>query len=111
MKFYNNMTDETEKEKLHKIEDDIIEKGEEEFYKHVDKSKLNTDYWSYIIGRRIHSFRYGMFPTTKKIILSKISDNWLEFLTTANKTTDDWKVMMKKYKDNKMRLYILTRHI
>lgn len=101
MKFYNNMTDENKREELYKIEEDILEKGEEEYYKHVDKLKLKTDYWSYIIGKRIHSFRYGMFPTTKKIILSKISDNWLEFLMTANKTTDDWKVIMEKYKDNK----------
>lgn len=100
MKFFNDMIYENKREELYKIEEDILEKGEEEYYKHVDKLKLKTDYWSYIIGKRIHSFRYGIFPTTKKIILSKISDNWLEFLTTANKTTDDWKVIMEKYKDN-----------
>ena len=101
MKFYNNMTDETEREKLYKIEDDIIEKGEEEYFKYVDKNKLKTDYISYVIGRRIHKFRYGLFPIATKITSTKISDNWLEFLTTANKTTDDWKVIMEKYKDNK----------
>ena len=101
MKFYNDMTDENEREKIYKIEDDIIEKGEEEYFKYVDKNKLKTDYFSYVIGRRISAFRYGLFPTTRKITSTKISDNWLEFLTIAKKTTDDWKVIMEKYKDNK----------
>ena len=95
------MTDENEREKLYKIEDDIIEKGEEEYFKYVDKNKLKTDYISYVIGRRISAFRYCLFPTTRKITSTKISDNWLEFLTIANKTTDDWEVIMEKYKDNK----------
>ena len=44
-------------------------------------------------------FRFGLFPG--KISSTKISDNWMEFLTIANKTNDDWKVIMEKYKDNK----------
>ena len=68
MKFYNDMIDENKREELYKKEEDILEKGEEEYYKHVDKNKLKTDYWSYIIGKRINCFRYGLFLTNRKII-------------------------------------------
>ena len=101
MKFYNDMTDENEREKLYKIEDDIIEKGEEEYFKYVDIKEIKTDYNSYVIGRRIYNYRYGLFPKRDKITSTKISDNWLVFLTLANKTIDDWKAIMEKYKDNK----------
>lgn len=101
IKFYNDMIDEEKREELYKKEEDILKKGAEEYYKYVDKKQLKSDYWSYIISHRIHCFRYGMFPTNRKITISKISGNWLEFLTISKKTTDDWKVIMEKYKDNK----------
>jgi hypothetical protein len=42
---------------LYKIENDILEKGSDEYYKHVNKNKIKTDYWSYVLGQRIHGFR------------------------------------------------------
>ena len=56
-------------------------KGREEYYKHVDRAKIKTDYWSYIIGNRIYAFQHGLFPTTNKINLKPISDKWM----TGNK--------------------------
>ena len=64
-----------------------------------DKTKLKSEYISYLFNYRIGTFRFGSFPG--KISSTKISDNWMEFLTIANKTNDDWKVIMEKYKDNK----------
>jgi hypothetical protein len=42
-----------------------------------------------IIARRIHSFRKGLYPTNRKIILKEISEPWINFL--------------KKIKNNKYR--------
>ena len=67
--FYNNIKNEDKRKELYKIENDILEKGSEEYYKYVDKNKIKTDYWSYVLGQRIHGFRNGLYPTTKKIII------------------------------------------
>ena len=96
MKFYNDMTDINKREEFYKIQNDIIENGPDDYYIYEDKTELKREYISYLFEKRIGTFR---FPT--KISSTKISDNWLEFLTTANKTNDDWKVIMEKYKDNK----------
>ena len=96
MKFYNDITDISKREEFYKIQNDIIENGEEDYYIYEDKTELKREYISYLFEKRIGTF---IFPT--KIYSRKISDNWMEFLTIANKTNDDWKVIMEKYKDNK----------
>ena len=72
----------------------------EEYYKYVDKTKLKTDYWSYVVGNRIHGFRNGLFPTTKKIIIKPIPNKWIEFFNTSKITNKDWKEIMEEYKRN-----------
>ena len=63
--FYNNMKNEDKRNELYKIENDILEKGCDEYNKYVDRTKIKTDYWSYVIGNRIYNFRNGLFPTKK----------------------------------------------
>ena len=94
--FYSNMKNEDKRNELYKIENDILEKGSEEYYRYVDKSKLKTDYWSYVIGGRIHSFRNGMYPTTKKIIIKPIPDKWIDFFNISKITNKYWKEIMKE---------------
>ena len=100
--FYNNMLDENKRNELYKIEEEIKEKGEEEYYKYVKKNKKENfnNYWSHIISLRIHSFRHGLFPTNRKIILSKIPDKWIELFNKSIITCEDWKETLNKYKDN-----------
>ena len=90
------MTDINKREEFYKIQNDIIENGEEGYFLYQTKTELQMEYISYLLNHRINTFR---FPT--KICSRKISDNWLEVLTIANKTNDDWEVVMEKYKDNK----------
>ena len=71
--FYNNMKNEDKRNELFKIENDIAEKGREEYYKYVDRNKLKIDYWSYVIGSRINGYMKGLFPTTKKIMIKPIA--------------------------------------
>ena len=75
------MKNEDKRKELYKIENDILEKGQKEYCNHVDRAKIKTDYWSYIVGHRIYSFQDGLFPTTNKINLKPISDKWM----TGNK--------------------------
>ena len=75
--FLKNMINEEERNKLYKIEKEIISKGQD-FYNTIVKAKDN-DYLKFIISRRIHSFRYGLYPTSKNIILHEISNNWINF--------------------------------
>ena len=98
MKFYNDITDISKREEFYKIQDDIIENGPDYYYIYEDKTELKREYISYLFEKRIGTF-CRLFPG--KISSTKISDNWMEFLTIANKTNDDWKVIMEKYKDNK----------
>jgi hypothetical protein len=77
------MKNEDKRNELYKIENDILEKGSEEYYKYVDKTKIKTDYWSYIVGTRIKAFRSGLYPTTKKIIIKPIPDKWIEFFNIS----------------------------
>ena len=99
MKFYNDIIDINKREELYNIENDIIENGEEEYYLDQTKTELKMEYISYLVENRINQFRCG--PRRNEINSRKISDNWLGFLTIANKTNDDWEVIMEKYKDNK----------
>ena len=59
-----------------------------------------TEYIPYIIARRINAFRYGLYPTTKKINLKTISNNWIDFLKSAKITNKDFKQIIDEYKDN-----------
>ena len=61
---------------------------------------METEYIPYIIARRIHSFRKGLYPTTKKIILKEISEPWINFLKKAKITNNDFREIMNKYKNN-----------
>ncbi len=71
------MKNENKRNELYKIKKDILEKGSEEYYKHVDKTKIKTDYGRYVLGHRIHAFRNGLYPTTRKIIIKPIPDKWI----------------------------------
>jgi hypothetical protein len=53
------------------------EKGEELYYSIVITG--NDELLNFIISKRIHTFRIGLYPTTKKIIASPITDNWINF--------------------------------
>ena len=77
MEFYKNMIDEEQRNKLYKIEKEIEEKGEEFYYSIVNSKDDN--YLKYVISRRIYFIRYGLYPTTKKINLKTISNNWVDF--------------------------------
>ena len=98
IKFYNNMNKEKERQKLYKLEQEILNKGEKFYYSIVREG--DDEYLKYIISRRIHSFRNGLFPTTKKIILHEISPNWKSFFKDSIITNKDYKVIFEKYKDN-----------
>jgi hypothetical protein len=78
IKFYKNMTKEGERQKLYKLEKEIVEKGSEYYYSMVRGQ--DDDYLKYVISKRIHSFRHGLYPTNKNIILHEITDNWKECL-------------------------------
>ena len=91
------MSNEEERNKLYKIEKEIISKGQD-FYNTIVKAN-DDDYLKFIVSRRIHAFRYGLYPT-KKIILHEISNNWINFLNKATITNNDYLKVFDKYKDN-----------
>jgi hypothetical protein len=96
--FYNNMKNEKKRDELFELESIIKEKGKEEYIKYVDKDK--NDYWDYVISKRIFSFRYGLYPSTKNIVVTPIGENWAKFLNTAKFTNQDDKDIIEMYKDN-----------
>ena len=98
IKFLKNMTIEEERQKLYKLEKEILEKGQD-FYYSIVRGK-DDEFLKYVISKRIHNFRNGLYPTTKKIILREISDNWKEFLNKSNITNEDYLNIIEKYKDN-----------
>ena len=100
IEFYKNMKRKKKREELYNIETKIKEKGKEEYIKYVHRDKIKNDYWSYIIGNRIYSFRHGLFPTTKNIVVSPIGENWIKFLNTTIITNQDYKDVIEKYKYN-----------
>ena len=97
IQFYKNMNLETERNKLYKLEKEIVEKGSD-FYYSITRGK--DEYLKYIISKRINAFRQGLYPTTKKIILHEISDNWKEFLNKTIITNEDYIEVLNKYRDN-----------
>jgi site-specific DNA-adenine methylase len=90
------MTDEKEREKLYKLENEIVEKGAEFYY---TITKGNDDYLKYVVSKRIHCFRHGIYPN-KKIILHEISNNWKDFFKKTIITNEDYLCILNKYKDN-----------
>jgi hypothetical protein len=52
---------------------------------------MMTEFIPYIIAHRIHSFRMGLYPTTKKVKLKEFSEPWINFF--------------EKIKNNKYRFY------
>ena len=98
IKFYKNMNQEKERQKLYKLEKEIVEKGEE-FYYSIVRGK-DDDHLKYVISKRIHSFRHGLYPTNKNIILHEITDNWKEFFNKSTITNIDYLDILNKYKDN-----------
>jgi hypothetical protein len=104
IQFYINMKDEEERTKLYKLEESIVNLGSEEYNKIIKKNEpkaMMTEYIPYIISRRINAFRYGLYPTTKKIILKEISESWINFFKKSKITNNDFKEVMNEYKDNK----------
>ena len=96
--FYKNMTIEKERNELYILEKEIVKNGAD-FYYNIVRGK-DDDYLKYIISKRIHNFRHGLYPTNKKIILHEISDNWKEFFNKAIITNKDYLDIFDKYKDN-----------
>ena len=92
------MTKEEKRQKLYKLEKEIVEKGAE-FYYSIVKGK-DDNYLKYVISKRIHAFRDGLYPTTNKIILHEITENWKDFLNKSTITNNDYLVIFDKYKDN-----------
>ena len=99
IQFYKNMTKEKERQKLYKLEKEIVEKGPD-FYYSIVKGKEDDYYLKYVISKRIHSFRHGLYPTNKNIILHEISDNWKDFFNKTVITNQDYLQIFDKYKDN-----------
>jgi site-specific DNA-adenine methylase len=101
--FYLNMRDEEKRNELYNIEKEIVEQGSEKYYevikKGIQKAVMN-EYIPFVISRRIHSFRIGLFPTTKKIILKEISEGWVDFFQSSKISNNDFRIIMKDYKNN-----------
>ena len=104
IQFYNNMKDEKGREEFYKLQDECLKPdgGEIYFYEILGKNKslMKTEYNAYIISKTIHSFRYGLYPTNKKVNKKIISENWINFFNKAIITNEDYKIILDKYKDN-----------
>jgi site-specific DNA-adenine methylase len=103
IQFYNNMKDEKERNEFYKLQDECLKtNGQEYYYNLLGKYKCNmdTEYNGYIISRTIHSFRYGLYPTTTKVNKKIISENWIKFFNESTITNEDYKIILDKYKDN-----------
>lgn len=102
IKFYNKMKNENDRNDLYNLEKEILKQGEQFYYNIVKNNERNeeSEYNKYVISKRIHSFRHGLFPTTKKIILHDISINWINFFNNSIITNYDYKDILDKYKDN-----------
>jgi hypothetical protein len=94
------------RDELFKIETTIKENGKDEYLKYVNNNK--NDYWNYIISRRIYSFRCGLFPTTKNIVVSPIGENWAKFLNAATITNQDYIDIIEMFSTLKSRKYFPT---
>lgn len=99
IKFYKDIKNDNLEEIIN-IENEVIKGGSDVYYKYVNKNNKN-DYISYILARRIHSFRYGLYPTNKKIKEDRrINENWVNFFKSVKITNKDWTEIMELYKDN-----------
>ena len=101
IQFYNNMKDEKGREEFYKLQDEVLNPngGEAHYYEIIGKNRcnMNIKYDAYVISKTVSSFRYGLYPTTKKKI---ISENWINYLNNAIITNEDYKIILDKYKDN-----------
>ena len=64
------MMDEEKRNELYKLEESILKNGMEEYNKIIKKNNpqaMRNEYIPYVISKRISSFRYGLYPTTKKL--------------------------------------------
>ena len=107
--FYINMRDEKNRQDLYKLEQLILKEGQDKYYEIVRTKKTDYEslYYKEILSQRIHSFRSGLWPTTKKIILHEISNDWINFFNKSNITNFDFKQIFKNYEDNeKIFLYL-----
>jgi len=100
--FYINMKDGNKRNELYKLEKNILKEGAPKYYEITKTNNKDYDslYYKKIISSRIHSFRNGIFPTNKKIILHNISDDWINFFKNSNITNYDYKQIFKQYKDD-----------
>jgi hypothetical protein len=103
IEFFRNMRDEEKRKELYKLEESIVKIGSEEYNniikKHISKS-IQNEYIPYVISKRIHSYRHGLYPINKKIILKEISKNWINFFNKAKITNNDFMEVMDEYKEN-----------
>jgi site-specific DNA-adenine methylase len=99
--FFNNMKTEEGRNELYKIENDIKNLGRDYYNSIVEKSKStkSNPYLSYVIGKRIHAFRDGLFPD-KGFNCRLISDNWVNFFNKCEITCSDYKIIIDKFKDD-----------
>ena len=63
------MKNEEGRNEFYKLQDEVIKNGEEYYYNILGKNKclMKTEYNAYIISKTISAFRYGLYPTTKKV--------------------------------------------
>ena len=96
---YNDMKDDHKRDVFYKLLNSIKTKEDYELY--VNKNNKN-EYNHYVISRMIHSYRYGLFPTTKKLkIYDKMHDNNINFLKHAIFLNKYYSVIFNEYKNNK----------
>ncbi len=100
--FYKNMKDEDERNKLYELEKEIQAKGKEFYNSIVEKSIKNkkNHYLSYVIGKRIHAYREGLYPD-KNFKLKQISNDWINFFNKCIIYNKDYYEIIKDYIDDK----------
>jgi site-specific DNA-adenine methylase len=99
--FYKNMKSEEERTKLYELEKEIQLQGREFYNSIVEKGrsiKLNP-YLSYVIGKRIHAYREGLFPD-KPFKTKEVSDDWINFFNKCEIFNKDYFKILEDYKDN-----------
>lgn len=99
--FYNNMKNEDERNKLYELEKEIQQKGREYYNSIVEKGKIqkNNPYLSYIIGKRIHAYREGLYPD-KNYKLKEVSEDWINFFNKCQIFNNDYINILSNYINN-----------
>jgi site-specific DNA-adenine methylase len=101
IEFYNNMKSEDGRNELYKIENDIKILGRDYYNSIVQKSKTdkNHPYLAYVIGKRIHAYREGLYPD-KGFNCKIITDNWINFFNSCEISSYNYKIVIDKFKDD-----------